>query len=149
MPIGMEINYVFGDFIGGMPFQITFNRDNADGREQLSRAMMSYWAQFAYTGNPGRGREQQLPQWGPWQARGDNVMLLDADNDGGVRMSEVRTNVADLKRQLIDDAVISDQKDKCRAYASLFLHGYQTSDFFQNDEYLAMGCATYPVGSFR
>ncbi len=146
---GMETNYVFGDFIGGMPFQITHNRANANGRETLARTMMSYWANFAYTGAPSRGRDNDLPEWKAWAAQGSNLLLLDAPKSGGARMAEVRTNVADLKQQLLGDTVISSQKDKCQAYASLFLHGYQTSDFYRESEYQALGCADYPVGSFR
>lgn len=146
---GMEINYVFGDFIGGLPFDITYNRGNAAGREALAQTIMSYWANFAYTSDPANGRDGKLPQWSAWNASGNNVLLLDAENDGGVRMAEVRTNVADIKRKLTGDTVFKNQKERCKAFAALFLHGYQTSDFWNSQEYLALGCAEYPVGIFR
>jgi para-nitrobenzyl esterase len=146
---GMEINYVFGDFIGATPFQITYSRQNHAGRKQLAEQMMSYWAQFAYSGSPGRGRKGDLPEWTSWQSQGPNLMLFDELNDGGTRMAEIRTHVVDIKQQLAEDTVLSSPKDKCRAYATLFLHGYQTSDFYQADEYLSLGCERFPVGSFR
>lgn len=146
---GMEISYVFGDFIGGLPFHITYNRANAEGRKALASAMMSYWANFAYTGSPAKGRLNDLPEWRPWQADGENLILLDAGDDARIQMAEVRTNVADIKRELAVDDVLSTQQDKCEAFATLFLHGYQTSDFWNADEYQALGCADFPVGSFR
>jgi len=145
----MEVNYVFGDFMGAMPFHVTYSRQNYQSRKQLAQEMMSYWAQFAYTGNPARGRNGHLPKWGAWQSEGHNLMLFDAVNDGGTRMAEVRTNVADLKQQLVVDSIIVEGEDKCRAYASLFLHGYQTSDFYRPEEYQALGCSEFPIGSFR
>ena len=83
---GMEVNYVFGDFIGNLPFQVTYSRENSEGRRYLSRAMMSYWAQFAYSGSPSKGRNSSLPNWTSWSQSGVNIMLLDEPSDGGVRM---------------------------------------------------------------
>ena len=146
---GMETNYMFGDFQGGMPFGITHNKNNAPGRADLALSMMDYWAGFAYSGDPGRGRSGSLAPWNAWQARGNNIMLLDSLKDGGSRMAEVRTNVADIKTKLASDEVLTETEDRCEAYAFLFLHGYQTSHFWNSDEYAALGCDAYPVGSFR
>jgi para-nitrobenzyl esterase len=111
--------------------------------------MMGYWAEFAYSGNPGKGRSGSLAPWTAWQAKGNNIMLLDSLKGGGNRMAEVRTNVADIKLKLASDEVLSETEDRCEAYAFLFLHGYQTSHFWNADEYSALGCDAYPVGSFR
>lgn len=146
---GMEVNYVFGDFIGNLPFQITYSRANAEGRRYLSQAMMSYWAEFAYSGSPSKGRKGSLPDWTSWSNRGVNIMLLDEPMDGGVRMSEVRNDVADLKIALLSDPVINTTESICEAYAGLFLHGYQTSYFWNPEEYSALGCDDYPAGFFR
>ena len=146
---GMELNYVFGDFIGNLPFHITYSRENSEGRRYLSQAMMSYWAQFAYSGSPAKGRNGSLPEWSSWSDSGVNVMLLDEPNDGGARMSEVRNNVVDLKMSLLSDPVINTPKAVCEAYAGLFLHGYQTSYFWNAEEYQALGCDAFPAGSFR
>ena len=140
---------MFGDFQGGMPFGITHNKNNAPGRADLALSMMDYWAGFAYSGDPGRGRSGSLAPWNAWQARGNNIMLLDSLKDGGSRMAEVRTNVADIKTKLASDEVLTETEDRCEAYAFLFLHGYQTSHFWNSDEYAALGCDAYPVGSFR
>ena len=146
---GMETNYMFGDFQGGMPFGITHDKDNAPGRADLALSMMDYWAQFAYSGDPGTGRSGSLAPWNAWQVSGNNIMLLDSVKDGGNRMAEVRTNVADIKTRLASDEVLTKTQDRCEAYAFLFLHGYQTSYFWNPSEYAALGCDAYPVGSFR
>jgi para-nitrobenzyl esterase len=146
---GMETNYMFGDFQGGMPFGITHDKKNAPGRADLALSMMDYWAEFAYSGDPGTGRSGSLVPWNAWQVNGNNIMLLDSVKDGGIRMAEVRTNVADIKTKLASDEVLTKTEERCEAYAFLFLHGYQTSHFWNPGEYAALGCDAYPVGSFR
>jgi len=64
-------------------------------------------------------------------------------------MSELRHNVADIKKMLENDDIITDKKYRCEAYAALFLHGYQVNDFFDQGEYEQLGCSAYPVISFR
>ncbi|MEM7360094.1 MAG: carboxylesterase family protein [Pseudomonadota bacterium] len=146
---GFEISFVFGDFQGGIPMDVILTRQNAAGREELSKAMMDYWVEFAYNGNPGKGRSGQQSDWHAWQNAGDNIMLLDTSADGGRRMEEVRDNVADIKARIPVDTILTSQSDRCRAYATLFLHGYQASDFWSPDEYKSLGCEDYPAGSFR
>jgi para-nitrobenzyl esterase len=132
-----------------MPFGITHDKKNAPGRADLALSMMDYWAEFAYSGDPGTGRSGSLVPWNAWQVNGKNIMLLDSVKDGGNRMAEVRTNVADIKTRLASDEVLTKTQDRCEAYAFLFLHGYQTSYFWNPSEYAALGCDAYPVGSFR
>ena len=119
---GLEISFVFGDFEGGVPVGPLLDKDNAPGRKSLSLSMMDYWAGFAHNGQPGKGYSGNQPLWSAWSQNGENIMLLDTDADGGRRMQEVRTNVADIKAKLPGDDVITDQRDKCEAYAALFLH---------------------------
>ncbi len=146
---GFEISYVFGDFIGGTPTEPLEGRGNLPRREALSLSMMDYWAEFAYNGDPGRGRSGTQPLWSAWSDMGNNLMILDEALSGGVRMGEVRTRFADIKHRLKNDDLISDLESRCRGYANLFLHGYQTDDFFDEQEYLAWGCADFPAGMFR
>jgi len=111
--------------------------------------MMDYWAEFAHNGNPGKGYSGEQTMWSAWSQTGNNVLLLDTDADGGRRMQEVRNNVADIKAKLQVDDVITDQRERCEAYAALFLHGYQSSDFWNPAEYSKLGCDAYPAGEFR
>jgi para-nitrobenzyl esterase len=146
---GFEISHVFGDFEGGVPTDIIESKKNAPGRESLSLSMMDYWAAFAHNGDPARGLSGKQALWSPWQAQGKNIMLLDSLSDGGTRMAEVRTNVQDIKAQIPQDEVIKTQEDRCHLFAALFLHGYQVSDFWDENEYQALGCEDYPAGEFR
>lgn len=150
---GFEISFVFGDFEGGVPLDIVETKANAEGRRSLSLAMMDYWAAFAHHGDPAKGLSGQQVQWSAWQAQGNNLLLLDSPSDaaqgGGIRMAEVRTNVADIKAKIPNDAILVSPKDRCQAYAGLFLHGYQASDFWDPAEYAALGCEDHPVGQFR
>jgi para-nitrobenzyl esterase len=146
---GLEISFVFGDFVGGVPIDPLLDKANAPGRKQLSLAMMDYWAEFAHNGNPGKGFSGQQPLWSAWSQSGANVMVLDTNADGGQRMQNLRNNVADIKAMLPGDTIISDPRERCEAYAALFLHGYQSSDFWNPAEYSELGCDEYPAGEFR
>jgi len=146
---GFEISFIFGDFQGGIDLSIMLDKNNAAGRKELSLTMMDYWAEFATTGNPGRGQSGTQSEWSAWTESGDNLMLLDTSADGGSRMQEFRIKVADVKARLQNEDILNSQKDLCGAYATLFLHGYQASDFWSADEYSALGCDDYPVGDFR
>ena len=52
---GLEIAFVFGEFEGGLGLSYLYPKTPA--RDQLSKSMMSYWAEFAHSGNPGKGRD--------------------------------------------------------------------------------------------
>jgi para-nitrobenzyl esterase len=77
---GIEIPFVFGNFEAFGALGLVMSSDeNAAGRAALSAAMMSYWAEFAYRGKPGRGRDGTLPEWKAWDAAADGpkTMVLD------------------------------------------------------------------------
>src|SRR5215510_12334194 len=56
----LEVPFVFGHFVLGRESNVIFTEDNAPGREALAKKMMSYWAQFARSGAPGRGGDGTL-----------------------------------------------------------------------------------------
>jgi len=146
---GLEISFVFGDFEGGVQLGPLLDKNNAEGRKELSLSMMDYWAEFAHSGKPAKGYSGQQPEWSKWSQSGVNLMLFDTNADGGRRMQEIRTNVADIKAMLPVDKILNDQRERCEAYAALFLHGYQSSDFWNPEEYSKLGCDQYPAGEFR
>jgi para-nitrobenzyl esterase len=63
----MDIPFVFGNFIRDKSSLVSFawSSQNMGGCEQISDAMMTYYAQFARTGNPNKPGSP-LPQWTPW-----------------------------------------------------------------------------------
>ncbi len=84
---GLEIPFIFGSFDSWPGQEVLFSEDNRSGREALSEAMMSYWAAFAATGTPGRGRQGDLPLWPEWGAGSatPDYLVFDVAQNGGIR----------------------------------------------------------------
>ena len=115
----MEIPFIFNDFVGMKEFSYHFTEQNRSDREKLSSAMGEYWANFAYTGKPGKGRSGRLPEWSSWGA--GNKQILDAESDGGIHSRQgVLTMQSLYDRYLADDSFASEEEKK-GFYAALFL----------------------------
>ncbi len=141
---GLEIAFVFGEFEGGLGLSYLYPKTPA--RDQLSKSMMSYWAEFAHSGNPGKGRDGSEVQWLPWGTDGKTTILLDT-TPPGIRMSSDLITVDSLKQRLIADTSITDQREHCELYAQTFRW-----DWFDKEQYLHLGkegCAAYDPESFR
>lgn len=136
-----EMAFVFGDWdIGFMDPDTLYDPSTNPERDRLSEAMMSYWSRFAYSGEPGRGREGELPQWQAWQNGDGNpkMLILDAPADGGIRMSDEEVTLAGIKEKFMAEEW-SDPRNRCRAYRATF--GGTTA--FDRDEYAGLiegGC---------
>jgi len=114
----MEIPFVFNDFEGMKAFAYHFTEQNRIERVQLAERMGEYWAEFAYTGKPGKGRSGTLPQWPSWGA--GNKLLLDAESDGGIRPQQnVLTMKSIYDRFLADDSFASPE-EKTAFYQAMF-----------------------------
>ncbi len=101
---GLEIGFVMDDEAAEFdPFGIA-TEHNAPGRVPLSRAMMSYWVQFARTGDPGRGVDGTLPEWSSF-AEG-RVMLLDTPESGGPRMQQGVVTVDEVEQRVWSDPTL-------------------------------------------
>jgi para-nitrobenzyl esterase len=150
---GFEITYAFGletNPIG----KFELNRDDTlEARRSIASAMSSYWANFAYTGAPGKGRNGDLPEWQAWSNApgGPKAMLIDAPNRGGVRQGNEALTVAQLKQELRGDpALKDDQATLCQTYARLFYWGLFETGMFDPQEYATLGqggCGAYPVAA--
>jgi para-nitrobenzyl esterase len=101
---GLEIPFVFRNFRMNM-FDRMFTEKNRPGRERLADVMSSYWAQFAYSGSPGRGRAGELPEWKPWSPAegGDKFIVFDTAEGGGLRMEQRPVTTQSLLAQLAAD----------------------------------------------
>ena len=116
---GMEIPFVFGKFeLLGAFDKYAFTKDNAPGRLELSDRMMSYWAHFAATGAPGRGVDNNGPNWAPWSANGETLLLLDSVAGGGVRMMAQTDTREAVVRDLFADPSLKSTELKCQVFAS-------------------------------
>lgn len=117
-----EIPFVFNDMDNEMtylPFDL-IDADNITDAAPLGRAMSSYWAQFAYTGDPGRGRALDLPPWSRWLETG-GYLVFDTQADGGIRMHSGSRERVDILRQLAGDGTaLGGQAAVCLAYNNLF-----------------------------
>ena len=148
---GMEIPFVFGHFRLGDPWlsRLIFGPENLPGRKFVSDAMMSYWAEFAYTGTPGRGRAQGLPLWRAWREAEDGegeFIVFDTPDGGGIRMSSQT-----VSRQDVIDAVDGEdslaQAEKCRVFFDLFRHSEDWSPATYR-EMGRVGCRDHPFEDF-
>jgi para-nitrobenzyl esterase len=151
---GFEIPFVFGNFDLGDPFfnAVIFNDENLAARERLAERIMGYWAEFARTGRPGRGRRDDSPEWLSWSdtetrevAREDlaRLMILDTEADGGIRVASTRMT-RDHVIAAVDSEPSLEQGEKCALFRDLFMDRPD----WNVDEYRRIGrggCADFPI----
>jgi len=122
---GTDVPFVFGTLGLGPEFiQLgLFGPDAMDSYAALSDAMMSYWAEFARSGDPGRGQHGSLASWLPWGStvHGETytLMLLDCLYEGGPRMSSLYFTKPDIIRELARDTRFRSQEQRCRLLRDL------------------------------
>jgi para-nitrobenzyl esterase len=141
---GFEIPFVFGHFDLGRQGNVVWTEENLPGREELSARMMAYWAQFARTGKPGRGGSD-LPEWVPWS--GDDTMLLDTTDGGGVRMADVLETREQILADVEQDPRLPERWQRCAVYHDLvrFSRGFDKQQYWQ----VADGaCAAFPLDQY-
>jgi len=145
-----EIPFVFGHFDLGREGNMIFTAANEPGRKALSAQMMSYWAEFAYSGAPGRGREHQLPEWMPWDSStpaSPKFMIFDTAAAGGVRMSADGITSAGVLAAVDDDPRLPTQRDRCMIYRDLaqWSRGFTKKDYPTAGR---QGCKEYPIDAY-
>jgi para-nitrobenzyl esterase len=133
----IEVPFVFGDFANN-PLAYLF-ADEDPARDQLANSMMSYWANFAYTGDPDRGREGSLPQWVRWGTDGQRSIVLDTESGGGIRMMDDVVTRGAVLQELAADTSITDQGERCEIY----LRSFGWGERLNRAEYDAFGCGDY------
>ncbi len=99
-------------------------KDSYDGAKKLSDQMMSYWAEFAYTGDPGKGRSNDLPQWKAW-SDAEKYMILDSEHGQGLVMVDSEVTINSIFNELTTDARFTED-EKCQ---SLFSMSYSGDEF--------------------
>jgi para-nitrobenzyl esterase len=143
---GFEIPFVFGHWDLGKAANVVFSEDNLAGREELARAMMSYWVGFARTGDPGRGASGDLPEWRAWDNRptAEKFLRLDTEAGGGIQMVGGSVTREGVLRSIENDARLPERRHKCRVYWELAKWGRS----FEAADYERAGCADYPLDTF-
>ncbi|MFX1236834.1 MAG: carboxylesterase family protein, partial [Promethearchaeota archaeon] len=81
----MELGFIFGNMDPNGLYGDFYTTRNAPGRQALSSAMISYWKNFIWNGNPGdpdggRWFWEGLPDWDHFTARHADKIIFDADN---------------------------------------------------------------------
>lgn len=142
----LEIAFMTGGFDDQVndKMGLSFKNNNRAGREELSSAMMSYWAHFAYTGTPDRGRNDDLPVWKAWSPETEKAkaMLLDTSKDQGIRMTTKTENYPDLVAAIDTDPALKTNEDRCRvALTSKFVITPMYKDYTRIDAAIEKYCA--------
>ena len=122
----LEIPFVFGEF-GGRLFSGLYPNDEA--QHKLSESMTSYWTEFAYTGNPGKGRDKKETYWASWKENDMTSLILDTERDSGIRMISDQYTIKSIKEEFMSDQFDKDEQ-KCGLYKSTF-----RGEHFIQDEY--------------
>jgi len=128
----MEILFVFGSFDSFIVKNFLFGEGSYPAAKKLSEQIQSYWAEFAYTGNPGKGRDNKLPEWKQWSLGNEGkYIVLDSENDQGVFMSNTEYSVDYLLNKMQLDPRLDDMQ-KCE---TLFGLSYGDGNGVSNEEF--------------
>ena len=105
--------------------------------EDLSDQIMSYWSEFAYHGDPGKGRDGKLPLWKSWNNKSTSakMIVLDAPKGGGIRMSTDFVNKQKILDQIARDPRVRSVAVRCQLYQDILHHSHT---FLTLGEYKAL-----------
>ena len=147
---GFEIPFVFGHYDLGTAGNMIFTKDNEPGRLTLSAQMMSYWAEFAWNGSPGRGRDGRQPEWTAWDnstPESPKFIVLDTPADGGLRMAADSVTGPGVLAAVDADPRLPSQRDKCTIYRSLaqWSRGFTKADYPTAGR---QGCKEFPFEAY-
>jgi para-nitrobenzyl esterase len=144
---GLEIPFVFGHWDLGRAARVLFSDGNLAGREALAKQMMSYWAEFAYAGDPARGRDGALPEWQGFReasAENGHFLVLDTEAGGGLRMSDQTVRTQDIVDRVLADASFRNEAERCELLGGIS----QRSPSWRTASYAAVAaCQPYPVAA--
>ena len=111
----MEIPFVFNRFVLlGEADDIMFQDKTESSRQELSRTMGTYWANFARTGVPSAPGS---PAWGPYGSSG-TLMHFDSRNDRGIRIESGPDTSSAIITDIAADPRI-DNEQRCKITQSL------------------------------
>jgi para-nitrobenzyl esterase len=110
-----DVGFIMGDEVGEADCLHLYSDENEAGRVKLSRTMMSYWAQFARTGNPGRGVDNTLSEWKPATAEHE-FMIFDTE----LRMEKGRETLNAIEERVWNSPEFSDDAERCLTMERLF-----------------------------
>lgn len=118
-----EIPFVFGWLSFGPVTDNIFPESSLPAARVLSDQMMSYWGQFAHTGDPGRGRSGDLPEWKSWGPGTGQFLILDTEADGGLHLSTETVTRSKVLAQMLNDDRFEGAEERCEIYFDLMRFG--------------------------
>jgi para-nitrobenzyl esterase len=119
-----EIPFVFGHFDLGKEANAVFTDENEPARRELSSQMMSYWAEFARNGKPGRGGRGDLPEW----KEGPSFLVFDTAAGGGLRMSDETLTEEKALARIAGDPRLRNDEERCKVARSALEHAHRLGD---------------------
>lgn len=127
----LEIIFVMGGALdNNIVRTFIVGKDAFPAAKKLSGQIMSYWGEFAYTGNPGKGRKQDLPEWKSWSlGNEEKYIVFDSENDKGIFMSNDEYTGENILSKLLNDDRLHMQ-DKCE---TLFGISYSDGSGFSEE----------------
>ena len=147
---GLEVPFVFGHFDLGWATRFLFAEEKRPALEELSKSMMSHWAQFAYTGDPGRGRDGRQPRWTAWDdsaAGAAKFIVFDSEEGGGLRMSSDTVTGEELIERVSKDPRFESWRERCEVYRGFVVRIARMSE----EQYQSVGegaCRPYPIDAY-
>ena len=111
-----EIPFIMGDFDFGDQTSFLYDKKKTQERDRLSSSMMSYWAEFARSGNPSTSNNSNLPKWTSWKSGGLDsfrIMILDTLSSGGLKMDKSYVPISNLVSIFDEDIRSNEVDDKC------------------------------------
>ncbi len=141
---GFDLGMIVGDSMDLIARFGGATNGNAEGRRQLSAAMQSYWAEFAYTGAPGRGRDGAQLAWPSWQQGNGQSLIIDTPEDGGIRLEQASVTVAEVRQRLLTDNTLTPEQ-RCLGYRLVFGGLFLNSLDWDPQPYVKAGCDTPPA----
>ena len=142
---GLEIAFVFGEFEKGLGLGYIYPGN--DAQYSLSKSMMNYWGEFAYSGDPAKGKNGTEIPWLRWGSAGKTSLILDSPADQGIFMDDEKVTYASLKSELAADRSFTDPADPCGLYVRLFAW----NSGWNEAEYQSLGqgvCRSYDPDEF-
>jgi len=123
----LDVPFVFGHRFS-VPYIPDFliRENSLSSYRTLSNAMMSYWTQFAVSGDPEKGRNGDLPRWDSWESLATTksdapgaIIVFDGKKRGGIRTLSSRTSQAQVLARLEKDPRFTSLASSCQFLGDL------------------------------
>ena len=86
------------------------------GDQEAGRLLAALNVFGAATGDPGKGRDGDLPRWEPWATGSGSFLVLDSDHDGGIRMSDDTVTREAVIARIAGDPRFESDAERCEIY---------------------------------